>query len=114
MVNASWEEKLRRTMSWVSLIGVAAFAIFFFYELAFISKLGLFDQLFLKHTPALVGLPIASAASLALVLLLRTVSGEIQVSLLGFQFKGAAGPLVMWILCFLAMTVAIRYTWPLL
>jgi len=101
-------------MSWVALIAVAIFSGFFFYEIAIISRLGFFDQLFLKHTPALVGLPIAAASSLALVLLLRTVSGDIQVTFIGFEFKGAAGPLIMWILCFLAMTFAIKYTWPLL
>ncbi len=114
MVDASWEEKLRRAMSWVALAAAAIFAGFFFYEIALIARLGFFDQLFLKHTPSLVGLPIAAGSSLALVLLLRTVSGDIQVKFIGFEFKGAAGPLVMWILCFLAMAFAIRYTWPLL
>jgi hypothetical protein len=42
-------------------------------------------------------------AALSLVLLLRAVSGNIEIKILGFEFKGAAAPIIMWILCFLAL-----------
>jgi hypothetical protein len=45
-----------------------------------------------------------------LVLLLRTVSGTIKFKALGFKFKGASGPILMWIFYFLAMTLAISKT----
>lgn len=47
------------------------------------------------------------------VLLLRTVSGDVDVRLLGVEFKGASGPIIMWILCFLALILAVNKTWDL-
>lgn len=67
----------------------------------------------LRHLPTVFGLPCAALASLTLVLLLRTVQGNIRLSGLGFEFRGASGPILMWILCFLAITFAVVKTWEL-
>jgi hypothetical protein len=60
-----------------------------------------------------IGLPCAAMGALILVLILRTVAGNIELKILGLEFKGASGPIIMWILCFLAMTLAINKTWDL-
>ena len=63
------------------------------------------------HFAAVVGLPFASVGSLFLVLLLRYSAGPIEFEGLGFKFKGASGPIVMWVLCFLATVSAIKLLW---
>jgi hypothetical protein len=65
------------------------------------------------HFPATIGLPCAAAASFTIVSLFRTTEGKITFQALGFKFEGASGPIIMWVLCFLAITTAIRILWPL-
>ena len=66
-----------------------------------------------NHFPAAVGLPAAAAAAFAIVGVFRTTEGQIKLEVPGFKFEGAAGPIIMWIMCFLAIAGAIRLTWPL-
>jgi hypothetical protein len=66
-----------------------------------------------NHFPATVGLPAAAAAAFAIVGVFRTTEGQIKFEIPGFKFEGAAGPIMMWIMCFLAIAAAIRLTWPL-
>jgi hypothetical protein len=35
------------------------------------------------------------------------------MKILGFEFKGASGPIIMWILCFLTITLGVVKTWDL-
>jgi hypothetical protein len=63
------------------------------------------------HFAAVIGLPFAAISSLCLVLLLRYSAGPIEFEGLGFKFKGASGPIIMWVLCFLAMVSAIKLLW---
>lgn len=63
------------------------------------------------HFAATVGAPLSAFASLLLVLLLRYAVGPIEIKGLGFEFKGAAGPVVLWIFCFLAMVSGIKMLW---
>jgi hypothetical protein len=51
------------------------------------------------------------SAALCLVIVLENTSGPIEFEGLGFGFKGASGPLVLWCLCFLVMTAAIKAVW---
>lgn len=64
-----------------------------------------------EHFTALVGLPAAFGAAFVVVALFRTVEGRIVFSALGFKFEGASGPIVMWVLCFLAIVAAIKALW---
>jgi len=45
----------------------------------------------------------AASLALMLVLLLNFTLGPIEFNGLGFSFKGASGPVVLWVLCFLAI-----------
>lgn len=49
----------------------------------------------------------AAAIALLVVLSLRYVAGEIEFEAIGFKFKGASGPVVLWVLCFLAVVVGL-------
>lgn len=64
-----------------------------------------------EHFAAVVGLPTAALGSLCIVLVLRISVGPLEFEAVGFKFKGAAAPIVFWLLCFLAMTAAIKMLW---
>jgi hypothetical protein len=108
-----WEERLRKTVGWAAVVVAGLFAAGFFTMTLVGAYHGIWIGVALEHVPSIIGLPCAVAASVVLVLLLRTVAGNIEVKLLGLEFKGAAGPIIMWIFCFLAITVAIAKTWDL-
>ena len=66
-----------------------------------------------RHYAAIVGLPSAAAGSFILITIFRQFTGEIEVDVPGFALKGAAGPLIFWVVCFLAIAWAIKTIWPL-
>ena len=63
------------------------------------------------HFAAVVGLPLAAIAAFVLVIFLRQAEGPVEFEGLGLKLKGAAGQVVLWILCFLAMAAAIKFCW---
>ena len=68
-------------------------------------------RLALEHFPAVVGLPSAAIASLCVVVVLEGTAGPVEFEVPGLKFKGAAGPIVFWVVCFLTITVAIHLLW---
>jgi hypothetical protein len=63
------------------------------------------------HYAALIGLPAAVATAFAIVVFLRQTDGPVEFEGLGFKFEGAAGQVVMWVFCFLAIISAIKLLW---
>lgn len=108
-----YDTKLSKFFSWVAAAMGFAFMGFVFYAITVVAPYGFFNQIALEHLVSVIGLPCAAVGSLVLVLVLRTVAGNIEFKLWGLEFKGASGPIIMWILCFLAMTLAITKTWDL-
>ena len=64
-----------------------------------------------EHFAAIIGLPGAAAAAFVLVVFLRQTEGPIEFEGLGFKLKGAAGQILMWVICFLALAGAIKLLW---
>ena len=64
-----------------------------------------------EHSGAVVGLPMAAVLSLWVVTILRYKSGPIEFDVLGFKFRGASGPVILWILCFLIVILGIKLLW---
>lgn len=64
-----------------------------------------------QHAAAMIGVPWAGGAAFVVVLVLRASFGAMEFSFLGFTFKGASGPIVLWVLCFLAEILAIKTLW---
>ena len=111
--NREWENNLRRRSAWIVVSIVVCLVV---AVLLFVIDAGyhyFFDEVIIHHFAAVIGLPMAALGSLALVLVLRTIAGNIEVKILGVEFKGAAGPLLMWILCFATMAIAISKVWTL-
>jgi hypothetical protein len=64
-----------------------------------------------KHVRVIIGLPVAGLFSLVVIALFRSTEGTIKFEALGFKFEGASGPIVMWVICFLAISGSIRLLW---
>jgi hypothetical protein len=114
------ERKFRRIFAWVFFLGTSVACIiiaFFVFKSAFGSYdaasrglapgySGISPKLadFLKeHARVTFGWPIAAVVSLLLILVLRESTGKLEFEALGFKFRGASGPVVLWVLCYLAI-----------
>lgn len=104
--------EMQIVMSWMAVGLVTCVAIAFFGVILF---RGMKQEAFLKvaqeHFAAIVGLPAAAVAALFLVLVLRIADGPIEVELGALKFKGAAAPIVFWLVCFLGISSAIKLLW---
>ena len=70
-----------------------------------------FRQLVVDYFRVIIGLPAAGVFSFLIVALFQSTVGAIRVEMIGFKFEGAAGPIVMWIMTFLAIVGAITMLW---
>jgi hypothetical protein len=106
------ESRFRKVAIWIllGLMLIICISVFF----AFV-KYGKTEELWIPiakaHFAAIVGLPMAALASLCIVLILRISSGPVEFEAWGLKFKGAAAPIVFWILCFLVIAVCIKMLW---
>ena len=103
---------VRRIIYAIALIGMSLFVGMY---LVGIVTLFLHDPTFLnllyKHLSVFIGIPIAGITAFCIVVVLEVQTGKIEIEGLGFKFKGASGPVILWIFCFLALTGAIKLLW---
>jgi hypothetical protein len=64
-----------------------------------------------QHFPAVVGLPMVAGLAFLIVILLPQAYGRIEFKVFGLSFKGAAGPVVLWLLCFLGISLTVKVLW---
>jgi len=106
------KDQIQWASYWFAVIAVCAGAIIFLFTLAVIAtQFTAWQQVLKEHFGAIIGLPGAAAVAFAIVVFLRQTEGPVEFEGLGFKFKGAAGQVIMWIACFLAMAAAIKWTW---
>lgn len=104
-------------VKWIRLLQILVPVVFGLYVISLLYHLGnaraqgQFSTLVLLHPAAMVGIPLAGISALCLVILLRSTSGPIEFKAAGVEFKGAAGPIIMWIMTFLAFVVSIKLLW---
>jgi hypothetical protein len=70
-----------------------------------------FIEIMVGQIASTIGVPLCSLIALFNALLLRTVQGPIELEALGVKFKGASGPIIMWIVCFVALVWAVGHLW---
>jgi hypothetical protein len=71
-----------------------------------------FKKVLLEHFACVVGLPMAAIASLFIVLVCEIFARDkIRFKVLGFEFEGASGQVILWVLCFITMTAALNILW---
>jgi hypothetical protein len=103
---------LRILTKWSIFLGASLSGVMFFgfalYGMLFEEWV---EQAAKEHFAAMVGLPCAALASLFLVTVLEIRSGNVEITIGALQFKGATGPIIMWIMSFAVMTWAIHLLW---
>jgi hypothetical protein len=106
--------RLKTLTSWLIVIALGSFTAVFLYG-AVITMTGAqgewLMQIAQKQFPATIGLPFAALAALSLVLILEFRAGKIEFEGFGFRFRGASGPIILWVISFLAITTAIKMLW---
>jgi len=105
--------KLRRAAAWLVLGGATVIggAFIVIGVSTMWSNQGWLVDIARVHFAATVGLPGAALAAMAVVLFLEFNAGPIQFEVIGFKFRGASGPVVLWAFCFLAIAAAIKLLW---
>ena len=113
----SSDVKLRKFASWGAVLGAMAlacfFAIFLVNECFNPTKLGtnwLVDQ-FNQHFAATIGIPLSALVAFCVVILLRVTTGPIELESKFIEFRGASGPIIFWILCFIATFIGVKVLW---
>lgn len=64
-----------------------------------------------EHFAAVVGLPASALAALFVVSIFEVTTGPIEFEGFGFKFRGASGPIIFWVICFLAIGGCIKLLW---
>jgi len=100
-----------------AVVGTGLWVSFFFAFLVYHSVVGSIPSgnWFLKmvhdHPGGTIGIAMSAISAYCLVAILEISSGAIEFEVLGFKFKGASGPVILWVLCFLAMVFAVWLLW---
>jgi hypothetical protein len=112
MSDAPKPSRLRLAAGWLIVIGAATFAAVFLFGAAWdiLHEAWLLDVA-REHFAAAIGLPFAALAALVIVVILEISAGPVQFEGFGLKFSGAAGPVVFWILVFLAISASIKLLW---
>jgi len=111
------EGRFRRWITWTAVVGTAAWAGYFFTFLVYQSLFGKAspDNWFLRmvqqHPAATIGIGISAISAFCLVAVLEVTRGSIEFEVLGFKFRGASGPVILWVFCFLAMVFGLWLLW---
>jgi hypothetical protein len=103
----SWRRKINVL---IAVVAIAAIAL-----LIFAAWQNRFDpvmtSIVLKNFAAIVGLPFAFVAAFVVVALFRQGEAPMDFEGAGLKLKGAAGEIVLWLLCFAVISGAIAALW---
>lgn len=112
--NDARRQKRREVASWLVLIGMVLFGTVGFLAVVegiFLSEDRLIITTAKEHFAVVVGLPAALIAALFVVSIFEITIGPIEFEACGFKFRGASGPIVFWVICFLAIGGSIKLLW---
>jgi hypothetical protein len=100
------------------VIGTALWTTFFFGFLVvsatFPEQVGesWFLRMLQEHPSGTLGIAISAISAFSVVAVLDVLSRDpIEIKVLGFELKGAAGPVVLWVVCFLALVAGTEVLW---
>ena len=103
----SFTQKFKKYVCWLVVIGTAIFTAIYLAILVYRN----FDIIVRKHFAATVGLPLGAIGAFCIVYIFEYSTGVIEFEGLGFKFKGASGPIILWLLCFLGIVMGIKLLW---
>jgi len=108
-------DRLRKLATWIILFCAGLYAAFHFGFIVWHAARHsdwLINEIIQKHYAAIIVLPSAGFAALCLVLFLDIRSPQqMKFKALGFEFEGAAGPIILWVMSFLACAIGIKLLW---
>lgn len=98
---------------WIAIIGgtILSLLLFGFFAWQLLQDGSWIVEIYKQHFVAGIGLPFAALLALIIVIIFRHQDGPIEVSALGFSFKGASGQIIMWVIVFLSETIALKLLW---
>lgn len=96
-----------------SLAIFTCFVVFAIVLLPAFLKHGWRNEIAKSHPVVIAGIPIAGCSSFVVIAFYGAVAGPIKLNLWGLQIEGAGGPVLLWILCVLALALAAKMTWEL-
>jgi hypothetical protein len=105
---------VRQVVTWLCvvlgplLVGIAFFPII----RAAIQQQPWLLTIFRQHYAAIFGLPGAALLSFILVVVFEARFDNIEMEIANLvKFRGASGPVILWVLCFLSIALAIKLLW---
>ena len=112
--SASPPSLVRQVVTWLCVAcGPALAAITFFPVIrAALQQQQWLLVIFRQHYAAIFGLPSAALLSFMLVVVFEARFDNIEMEIANLvKFRGASGPIILWILCFLSIASAIKLLW---
>jgi hypothetical protein len=105
---------VRRTVTWLCIAFGPVLSVVTYYPLiqATLQHQQWIYTIFREHYDVIFGLPSASLLSFMLVVVFEARFDKIEMEIAGLvKFKGASGPIVLWILCFFSIVTAVKLLW---
>jgi hypothetical protein len=105
---------VRQVVTWICVAcGPALAAITFFPVIhAALQQQQWLLAIFRQHYAAIFGLPSAALLAFMLVVVFEARFDNIEMEIVNLvKFRGASGPIVLWVLCFLSIASAIKLLW---
>jgi len=109
---------LKKYATWGVVMGTALWTGFFFTFLVFsalfpevVPKSWLLDMI-LQHPSGTIGIAMSAISAFSVVAVLDVFANDpIEIRFWQFEVKGAAGPVILWVLCFLALVLGGEILW---
>ena len=101
----------KNVVTWVLIFTVPIGSAVFFSGLLTLAEPGLLMQVVKEHFAATVGLPMAALLSAFIVVALRHAEGPVKFEITGMKFEGASGQVILWVICFISISLAIKLLW---
>ena len=100
---------LIRVMAYVGFVFVTGITFFLFFRA--VPNSGVLDSVVKQHFLAITGVPMAAISAIILVAVFKATSGDVEFKAVGFEFRGASGPTILWVLSFLSCILGLRVLW---
>ena len=105
---------MRNAVSIVALVtaGIAAVSFSLPITVALWENRPWIISVFQAHFAATIGLPGAAVLAFLIVIMLEARFDSVEMEIFGvLRFRGASGPIVLWVLCFSSIAGSIKLLW---
>ena len=105
---------VRQVVTWLCVVSGPALAAITFFPIvrAALQQQQWLLTIFQQHYVVIFGLPSAALLSFMLVVVFEARFDNIEMEIANIvKFRGASGPIILWVLCFLSIASAIKLLW---